>query len=233
MSPLLFVYVIQMTMRSSGRKLSFEILSQSSSFEDDDTLPSSIRRSSSDPISKNDAVESPKRKRSKKKKKKNKVETIPENGGTQSTIVTGSSDDFGETTMFENRLSYYGSGGSGGGCVVTLLDGQTVHHNGFNFGELRQRNVNGSVDGSNDERWSDTMSSDKKLYIEETSAELSSAENPPFKEVQHQFPRSEINGNAVRRLDTEVSLDWKQLVADDPDCKVPNFYFSIRFGTLF
>ncbi|CAL9239843.1 unnamed protein product [Arabidopsis halleri] len=205
-----------MAIRSSGRKLSFEILSRSSSFENDDT---SIRRSSSDPITGNDASESPrdygKRKRSKKKKKKNnnnnKVETILENGDSHSTIVTG---DFGETkTMFENRLNYYG----GGGGVVTLLDGQTVHHNGFNFGELRQRNVNGSVDGSNDERWSDTMSSDKKLYVEETSVELSSSENPPFQEVQHQFPRSEVNGNVVRRLDTEASLDWKQLVADDPD----------------
>ncbi|XP_010415417.1 PREDICTED: protein POLLEN DEFECTIVE IN GUIDANCE 1-like [Camelina sativa] len=217
-----------MTIRSSKRNLSFEILSQSSSFEngddgggDDDTLQSSIRRSSSDPITRNEAVESPKRKRSKKKtkKKKNKVETIPENGDSHSTtIVEGSSNDFGETTtMFENRLSYYGVGGSssGGGCAVTLLDGQTVHHNGFNFGELRQRNVNGSIDGSNDERWSDTMS---KLYMEETSAELSSSsENPPFQEVQHQFPRSEINGSVVRRLDTEASLDWKQLVADDPD----------------
>ncbi|KAL9311033.1 Protein POLLEN DEFECTIVE IN GUIDANCE 1 [Arabidopsis thaliana] len=212
-----------MTIRSSGRKLSFEILSQNSSFENDDT---SIRRSSSDPITGNEASESPrdygKRKRSKKKKKKvNQVETILENGDSHSTIITGSSGDFGETTtMFENRLNYYGGGGSGssgGGCVVTLLDGQTVHHNGFNFGELRQRNVNGSIDGSNDERWSDTLSSDKKLYMEETSVELSPSENPPFQEVQHQFPRSEINGNVVRRLDTEASLDWKQLVADDPD----------------
>ncbi|AAF16565.1 unknown protein; 60214-63582 [Arabidopsis thaliana] len=212
-----------MAIRSSGRKLSFEILSQNSSFENDDT---SIRRSSSDPITGNVASESPrdygKRKRSKKKKKKvNQVETILENGDSHSTIITGSSGDFGETTtMFENRLNYYGGGGSGssgGGCVVTLLDGQTVHHNGFNFGELRQRNVNGSVDGSNDERWSDTLSSDKKLYMEETSVELSPSENPPFQEVQHQFPRSEINGNVVRRLDTEASLDWKQLVADDPD----------------
>ncbi|EOA33787.1 hypothetical protein CARUB_v10019980mg [Capsella rubella] len=209
-----------MAIRSSGRKLSFEILSRSSSFENDDTLlQSSIRRSSSDPITRNDAVESPKRKRSKRKKKKNnnKVETILEDGESHSTIVEGSSCDFGETsTMFENRLNYYG-GGSGGGCVVTLLDGQTVHHNGFNFGELRQRNVNGSIDSSNDERWSDTVSSDKKLYMDETSAELSTSENPPFQEVQHQFPRSEINGDAVRRLDTEASLDWKQLVADDPD----------------
>uniref|UniRef100_A0A1J3DAV3 Protein POLLEN DEFECTIVE IN GUIDANCE 1 n=1 Tax=Noccaea caerulescens TaxID=107243 RepID=A0A1J3DAV3_NOCCA len=225
-----------MAVRSYGRKLSFEILSQSSSFEDD-SLPS-IRRSSSDPISGNDAAESPrdygKRRRNKKKnKKKNskatEVQTIPENGEFYSAIANGSvedscgvSGDFGDSEIggvgadFENKLNYF-SGGSSGGCVVTLLDGQTVHHNGFNFGELRQRNVNGSVDGSNDDRFSDTMTSDKKMYAEEIGAELSSSENPPFHEVQNQFPRSETNGNAVTRLDTEASLDWKQLMADDPD----------------
>lgn len=245
-SPLFLVCIRKtMAVRSYGRKLPFEILSQSSSFEDD-SLPS-IRRSSSDPVSGNDAAESPrdngKRRRNKKKnKKKNskatEVQTIPENGEFYSAIANGSvedscgvSGDFGDSEIggvgadFENRLNYF-SGGSSGGCVVTLLDGQTVHHKGFNFGELRQRNVNGSVDGSNDDRFSDTMTSEKKMYAEEMGAELSSSENPPFHEVQNQFPRSETNGNAVTRLDTEASLDWKQLMADDPDCKFQTFYCS-------
>ncbi|ESQ28488.1 hypothetical protein EUTSA_v10018303mg [Eutrema salsugineum] len=213
-------------MFSRRRKLSFEILSESTSFEDD-SLPS-IRRSSSDPISGNDAAESPrddgKRRRHRKKKKKTKteVETIPENGDSHSAAIAngsveescGVSGDLGDFEIgadFGNRLTYFG-GGSSGGCVVTLLDGQTVHHNGFNFGELRQRNVNGSIDGSNDDRFSDTVTSDKKIYTEETGAE-----SPPFEEVQNQFPRSETNGNSVKRLDTEASLDWKQLMADDPD----------------
>ncbi|CAH2066039.1 unnamed protein product [Thlaspi arvense] len=212
-----------MAVRSTGRNLSFEILSRSSSFEDD-SVPS-IRRSSSDPISGNEATESPRdngKRRRHRKKKKNKateVETIPEDGDSYSAAIAngscGFSGDFGnydiggERASFENRLNYFG----GGGCVVT----QTVHQTGFNFGELRQRNVNGSIDGSNDDRFSDTVTSDKKFYAEETSAELSSSENPPFQEVQNQFPRSETNGNAVKRLDTEASLDWKQLMADDPD----------------
>uniref|UniRef100_M4CJ86 RRM domain-containing protein n=1 Tax=Brassica campestris TaxID=3711 RepID=M4CJ86_BRACM len=192
-----------MTVRSTGRKLSFEILS---SLEDDSLPP--IPRSSSDPISRNDSTESssPKRRRHRKKKKhnnNNKVETIPENGDPQFTSVedpSWASCDEGERSVFENRLNYFGGGG-GGSTVVT----QTIQHNGFSFGKLRQRNVNGSsIDSTNDERFSETMASEK--------------ENPPFEEVQNQFPRSETNGNVVvTRLDTESSLDWKQLMADDPD----------------
>ncbi|KAF3526508.1 hypothetical protein F2Q69_00050991 [Brassica cretica] len=199
-----------MTVRSTGRKLSFEILS---SLEDDSLPP--IPRSSSDPISGNDSAESsPKRRRHRKKKKKhNKVETIPENGDPQFTTMEDSnwaSCDEGERSIFENRLNYFGGGG-GGSTVVT----QTVQHNGFSFGKLRQRNVNGSsIDSTNDERFSETLASDKKSYVEE----VSSSENLPFEEVQNQFPRSETNGNVVvTRLDTESSLDWKQLMADDPD----------------
>ncbi|KAL0801216.1 hypothetical protein Bca101_056392 [Brassica carinata] len=200
-----------MTVRSTGRKLSFEILS---SLENDSLPP--IPRSSSDPISRNDSTESPKRRRQRKKKKKhnNKVETIPENGDPQFPSIANGSvedsnwascDDGGERSVYENRLNYFSSGG---GCVVT----QTVQQNGFKFGELRQRqrNVSGSMDSSNDERFSESMASDKKSYAAE--------ENPPFEEVQNQFPRSETNGNVVvTRLDTEASLDWKQLMADDPD----------------
>ncbi|CAN7087213.1 unnamed protein product, partial [Brassica oleracea var. botrytis] len=208
----LFIFRIRktMTVRSTGRKLSFEILS---SLEDDSLPP--IPRSSSDPISGNDSAESsPKRRRHRKKKKKhNKVETIPENGDPQFTTMEDSnwaSCDEGERSIFENRLNYFGGGG-GGSTVVT----QTVQHNGFSFGKLRQRNVNGSsIDSTNDERFSETLASDKKSYVEE----VSSSENLPFEEVQNQFPRSETNGNVVvTRLDTESSLDWKQLMADDPD----------------
>ncbi|CAN7053496.1 unnamed protein product, partial [Brassica rapa subsp. trilocularis] len=194
------VYRKTMTVRSTGRKLSFEILS---SLEDDSLPP--IPRSSSDPISRNDSTESssPKRRRHRKKTKKNKVETIPENGDPQFTSVedpSWASCDEGERSIFENRLNYFGGGG-GGSTVVT----QTIQHNGFSFGKLRQRNVNGSsIDSTNDERFSETLASEK--------------ENPPFEEVQNQFPRSETNGNVVvTRLDTESSLDWKQLMADDPD----------------
>ncbi|CAG7904047.1 unnamed protein product [Brassica rapa] len=197
------VYRKTMTVRSTGRKLSFEILS---SLEDDSLPP--IPRSSSDPISRNDSTESssPKRRRHRKKKKhnnNNKVETIPENGDPQFTSVedpSWASCDEGERSVFENRLNYFGGGG-GGSTVVT----QTIQHNGFSFGKLRQRNVNGSsIDSTNDERFSETLASEK--------------ENPPFEEVQNQFPRSETNGNVVvTRLDTESSLDWKQLMADDPD----------------
>ncbi|CAN6937735.1 unnamed protein product, partial [Brassica oleracea] len=209
----LFIFRIRktMTVRSTGRKLSFEILS---SLEDDSLPP--IPRSSSDPISGNDSAESsPKRRRHRKKKKKkhNKVETIPENGDPQFTSMedpSWASCDEGERSIFENRLNYFGGGG-GGSTVVT----QTVQHNGFSFGKLRQRNVNGSsIDSTNDERSSETLASDKKSYVEE----VSSSENLPFEEVQNQFPRSETNGNVVvTRLDTESSLDWKQLMADDPD----------------
>ncbi|KAJ4883980.1 Protein POLLEN DEFECTIVE IN GUIDANCE 1 [Raphanus sativus] len=197
-----------MTVRSNGRKLSFEILSSL----DNDSRPPIIPRSSSDPVTGIDSTESPKRRRQRKKKKKhNKVETIPENGDPQfASIANGSVEDpswascddgGGERSVYENRLNYFSSSG---GSTVT----QTIQHNGFKFGELRQRNVNGSMDSTNDERFSETVaSSDKENH-------------PPFQEVQNQFPRSETNGGNVvvtARLDTEASLDWNQLMADDPD----------------
>ncbi|CAH8358905.1 unnamed protein product [Eruca vesicaria subsp. sativa] len=191
-----------MTVRSTGRKLSFEILNQTSSFENDSLPP--IPKS---PITRNGSTESLKRRRH-RKKKKNKVETIPENGDPQFVEDSNwaSCDDGGE--RFENRLNYFSSSG-----VVTT---QTViQQNGFRFGELRQRNVNGSMDSSNDERFSESIgSSEKKLYAEEEEEEERFSENPPFQEVENQFP---TNGNVVKRLDTEASLDWKQLMADDPD----------------
>lgn len=139
------------------------------------------------------------------------METIPENGDPQfASIANGSVEDpswascddgGGERSVYENRLNYFSSSG---GSTVT----QTIQQNGFKFGELRQRNVNGSMDSTNDERFSESVaSSDKENH-------------PPFQEVQNQFPRSETNGGNVvvtTRLDTEASLDWKQLMADDPD----------------
>lgn len=205
-----------MTVRSTGRKLSFEILS---SLENDSLPP--IPRSSSDPISRINSTESPKRRRHRKKKKNKVVETIPENDDPQfASIANGGSvedpswascdDGGGERSVYENRLNYFSSGG---GSTVT----QTIQQNGFKFGELRQRNVNGSMDSTNDERFSEAVASDKENH-------------PPFQEVQNQFPRSETNGGNVlvtTRLDTEASLDWKQLMADDPDCKVSIFFICI------
>ncbi|XP_010521013.1 PREDICTED: protein POLLEN DEFECTIVE IN GUIDANCE 1-like [Tarenaya hassleriana] len=229
-----------MAVRSSSRKkISFEILSRSSCFEDDASM--SILRSSSDPIFGNGVAESRrengKRRRHKgSKKKKGKVtnvDAIPDNGDYRHVVANSTVGDSncvstgfgnfevsGERTLFEDRMSYFGGGRGSGGSVTTLLDEETVYQNGFNFGELRHRNVTSSACGSNDERMSESKTSDKKIRREESGGELRSSEDPRFQEEQPQPtppPISEPNGNVMTRLETAGSLDWRQLMADDPD----------------
>ncbi|KAM6546777.1 hypothetical protein CsatB_027513 [Cannabis sativa] len=235
-----------MALRSAGRNLSYEILSQSSSIEDDETL---FHRSNSDPFH-NHSVPNPNRKRRKKRKKKTATNTntittstttieiqssIPEepiNGNDreaeadssvldnfgiaeQKFQVSGNGDSYCSSNGFESNYEGFsvtpakfvrsGSGGS----VCTVTEQQPGFQNVR--GELRQRTVNGSGGGAGDGGLEDSAS---RVYSEgkvETDVEVNSAGKQ----------RTEPNGVVLTKLETAESLDWKKLMAEDP-----NYMFS-------
>ncbi|XP_060960271.1 protein POLLEN DEFECTIVE IN GUIDANCE 1 isoform X2 [Cannabis sativa] len=237
-----------MALRSAGRNLSYEILSQSSSIEDDETL---FHRSNSDPFH-NHSVPNPNRKKRKKRKKKTATNTntittstttieiqssIPEepiNGNyreaeaeadssvldnfgiaEQKFQVSGNGDSYCSSNGFESNYEGFsvtpakfvrsGSGGS----VCTVTEQQPGFQNVR--GELRQRTVNGSGGGAGDGGLEDSAS---RVYSEgkvETDVEVNSAGKQ----------RTEPNGVVLTKLETAESLDWKKLMAEDP-----NYMFS-------
>ncbi|KAE8076396.1 hypothetical protein FH972_015051 [Carpinus fangiana] len=237
-----------MALRSVGRKLSFEILSQSSSLLEDEVL---VYRSDSDPVQSHVAesktTEKPKckkRRHRKGSKRKKAIESaITEDAIAERTVdpdsvfshsestntFAGSSDAFsilgnGErdftnyTNELESKCMSYTvvceetrvaeeSGGSV--CRVTEVtepEVQKVRGEGFNFGELRQRSVSGTGDDAAASRVEDNES--------EKGLEVSSAAKQ----------RGEPNGSVVANtLETAESLDWKRLMAEDP-----NLGFSVE-----
>ncbi|XP_059447025.1 protein POLLEN DEFECTIVE IN GUIDANCE 1 [Corylus avellana] len=237
-----------MALRSDGRKLSFEILSQSSSLVEDEAL---LYRSDSDPVQSHVAesktTEKPKCKKRRHRKGSKRKKTI-ESAITEDTIAermvdpdsvfnhsestntfAGSSDAFsilgnGErdftncrneleskcmsyTVVCEETRVAEESGGSV--CTVTEVtepEVQKVRGEGFNFGELRQRSVSGTGDDAAASRVEDNES--------EKGVEVSSAAKQ----------RGEPNGSVVANtLETAESLDWKRLMAEDP-----NLGFSVE-----
>jgi len=231
-----------MALRSDGRKLSFEILSQSSSLVDDESL---VYRSDSDPIQSHVAesktTEKPKCKKRRHKKASKRKKTIesaitedpiaertvdPEsvfNHSENTNTFAGNSDAFsifgsGErdctncTNELESKCMSYSvvyeeirvaeeSGGSV--CTVTEVtepEVQKVRGEGFNFGGLRQRTVTGTGD--------DAAASCIEDNESEKGVEVSSAAKQ----------RGEPNGSVVpNTLETAESLDWKRLMAEDPN----------------
>ncbi|XVF85566.1 hypothetical protein PTKIN_Ptkin17bG0127500 [Pterospermum kingtungense] len=199
-----------MALRSSGsRKLSFEMLSRSSSLEEGDR--SLFYRSSSDPVQSQNGVASSSRNSRKKKKKKDrkKKEATPEfsitpedpvvkqrvsSGGGGSDPVESNSENYGiKDNGNVNRISYVG-----GGSVVVV-------ENVSGFGELRQRNVSGVVGGGGEEMATVAGRAD------EDGVEVSSSKEP----LQGP-PQPVANGNFVNKLKAAESLDWKRLMAEDP-----------------
>jgi hypothetical protein len=88
-------------------------------------------------------------------------------------------------------------------CTVTEVtepEVQKVRGEGFNFGELRQRTVTGTGD--------DAAASCIEDNESEKGVEVSSAAKQ----------RGEPNGSVVpNTLETAESLDWKRLMAEDPN----------------
>lgn len=204
-----------MALRSGGRKLSFEILSQ-----EDQLL---VYQSNTD------QVEKPSRKKKKHKSKKNKKEkslescsTIAEDPITETSTIDSNDVDSKKmengNAFLENRSRYDGGGGGGGSSVSEVTECQSF------YGELRQRCVNG-VGGGGEETLA--LSSSAENGTEESGVEVTSGEKQQW--------RSEPNGSvvvpAMTKLETAESLDWKKLMAEDPHCKseVNLFYLFIYF----
>ncbi|KAF3954343.1 hypothetical protein CMV_020301 [Castanea mollissima] len=202
-----------MSLRSDDRKLSFEILSNSTSFEEDESL--FFYRSNSDPIQNGVVVQSrpkpnPNRKKRKHKRKKpiHSESSIREDPMAEATL----DPDTNRTNngLESNCMHSYSVESSSVCTVVAEPDFQNVRGDGFNFGALRQRSV--SISGASDDaasRVGGDNEKEKEKEEEESGGEVSSAVKQ----------RAELNGSVgcSNKLETEKSLDWKRLMADDPN----------------
>ncbi|EOY01336.1 Tapt1/CMV receptor isoform 3 [Theobroma cacao] len=206
-----------MALRSSGRKLSFEILSKSSSLAEEEDR-SLFYRSKSDPIQSQNGVSQPSRRKKRKHKKKKKecrteFPIIPEDpvseqqGSSSGVVVESNSENYGiRDNGNVNKISYVG-----GGSVVVVEE--SVCQNVCGFGELRQRNVNGVVGGGGEEMATVAARAD------ESGVEVSSSKEP----LPTAPPQTVANGNVPNKLETAESLDWKRLMAEDP-----NYLFTME-----
>ena len=211
-----------MALRSDDRKLSFEVLSNSISFEEDESL--FFYRSNSDPIQNGVVVQSkpkpnPNRKKRKHRRKKpiHSESSIREDPIAESTL----DPDTNRTNGLESNCTHSYSVESSSVCtVVTEPDFQNVRGEGFNFGELRQRSV--SISGASDDAASRVGGDNEKVKEKEKEKEKEEEEDEESGvEVSSAVKqRAEPNGSVgSKKLETERSLDWKRLMADDPNCE--------------
>ncbi|XP_042501772.1 protein POLLEN DEFECTIVE IN GUIDANCE 1 [Macadamia integrifolia] len=214
-----------MELRNGGRKLSFDILSDDG-VADEEIL---LYRSNSDPLRQNGGDgdlfspgDKPNRRKRKNKGWKKKKKISP-------SIEEDPITDKAVDSVFDNQKPfYYENGSCADGLVsdfqscriqtviceeVTVTEDngatvRTVHQvsepdfQGFHgerrlFVELRQRNVNGG--GGGDES---VLQTDEPAKEESGAGMNSSAQKP--------------NGSQITKLETAQSLDWKQLMSEDP-----------------
>lgn len=77
---------------------------------------------------------------------------------------------------------------------------------GFNFGELRQRNVSG---GSSEDLAASVVGNDGGIGKDDSGVKASPVEKPT----------SEPDRRILTKLETVDSLDWKRIMAEDPNCE--------------
>ncbi|XP_009773647.1 protein POLLEN DEFECTIVE IN GUIDANCE 1 [Nicotiana sylvestris] len=211
-----------MALRSTGRKVSFDVLSTSilDDDQDYDSSTATLPRSNSDPppqLLPNDDATSPtgNRKRKKKKKKHKRIaehSTISEYSVTDEQL--GRSSSVGEFSGYCYSVAQSSS-------VVVCEEPVTLPKpesncsvssvSGLPFGELRQRNV--MVNGVTEESVGSPQISERQN--ESVVKELESRSNSRV-EVN-----VNMNGVAGRSLEKEASLDWKKLMAEDPNQTFP------------
>ncbi|KAL5146214.1 Protein POLLEN DEFECTIVE IN GUIDANCE 1 [Glycine soja] len=194
-----------MALRNDGRKISFEVLSV---------------EGQSDPTERNHKK---RRHRASKKKKK-----LLDRAGDSFDPHSVPLENGGACNGFELDASRYCGGGGGGSFVVCeeVREAESVcavaeareaeseeatavrgGMEGFNFGELRQRNVNC---GSSEDIAAYVVVRDEK---EDGGVNASPVEKPT----------NEPDRNVVKKLETVESLDWKRIMAEDP-----NFVYSVE-----
>lgn len=237
-----------MGLRSDGRKYSFEILSTSSFLDEDEALiyrskSDRMENNNVESISTSASPhENPKCKKRKHKKGSKRgrtiqesipedpitrttldrgsifnhsenVDTLFENGDAFSTTRNGESNSTNFTNGVESNCKSYSVGTvtceeirvaeESGGSEWTVTQLTEPEFQNVRAGKLRQRNVNGTGD--------DASTSWVEYDESEKSVEVSSAS------VKQQ---GEPNGSvALSKLETAKSLDWKRLMAEDPNCE--------------
>ncbi|KAK4400124.1 protein POLLEN DEFECTIVE IN GUIDANCE 1 [Sesamum angolense] len=201
-----------MALRSGGRKLSFDILAVAD-YEDamSTTRTASLSRSISDPPALGDrAASSPSRKK-KKKKKNRKGKSLQDSFVISEDVIT-------EVSGINGDVNYSCTVGTvTEAAVVPDVDNEggsavrTVTHLP-QFGELRQRNVGNAMNGGSTEMVSEERGKDDEKVKEETGEDRSAATEISSDQ------RVELNG---RKLEKEGTLDWKKLMAEDPNYTFP------------
>ncbi|XP_057443169.1 protein POLLEN DEFECTIVE IN GUIDANCE 1 [Lotus japonicus] len=207
-----------MASRTGGGKLSFEVLRRIPYAEEN----SLVYRSNSDP-----PVPDRKKRKKRASKKKKKLldphastadphsETPHENGTACNGFVLDAMrfSAVGGSVVYEASVSAVAASREDGAEVPTTVRGVGE---GFNFGELRQRNVNGS--SSEDLAASSAaVGCDGAIGRDDGSVKVSPEEKP----------MNEPDRNGITRLETVESLDWKRLMAEDP-----NYVFSVEKSPL-
>ncbi|XP_051145060.1 protein POLLEN DEFECTIVE IN GUIDANCE 1 [Andrographis paniculata] len=192
-----------MASRSGGGKLSFDVLGGS---ECDDVL-ALLSRSNSDPPSPGeDAAVSPARKKRKRRNRKAKTlrnsSVVSVTEIRKSDVTTNGDVSYSCTTSTVTETALAPDVDTGAVCSVILPP---------QFGELRQRNVGNamSAGSSVDAVREESGSSRKEEKVKEEMAENRSS----GKEIG-----LELNG---RKLEKEGTLDWKKLMAEDPNYMLP------------
>lgn len=198
-----------MALRSSSRKFSFEILSRNSSLDEEEEAAAGLfYRSNSDPIrSKHDNANghkpSARRKRKKKKKKRTTPNcSIPESPTAADEVVLSNSAHQDSNNRENNGLEFNYS--QTVLCSVTTEVSDPEFQNSLHAAaELRQRTVNAGAGGAvADETTPSAVDGEAK---EESLVETSPVAKP--------------NGNLVPKLQTNESLDWQRVMAEDPNCE--------------
>ncbi|KAG5035676.1 hypothetical protein JHK87_010586 [Glycine soja] len=203
-----------MALRNGGRKISFEVLS----VEDE-----------SDPTERN---RKKRRHRASKKKKKLLDRADSDSADPRSAPL----ENGGACNGFELDASRYCGGGGGGGGSVVVCEAESVCAvaeargaeseeatavrggiEGFNFGELRQRNVNC---GSSEDLAASVVVRDEKEDGGVNASPVEKATNEPDR-------------NVVKKLETVESLDWKRIMAEDPNCSIPITAICVLMSVVF
>ncbi|CAL0305120.1 unnamed protein product [Lupinus luteus] len=218
-----------MALRNSTRKLSFEILNQSLSFENEEEQFSFIQRTKSVPTQTNSRNK--KRKQRASKKKKNLLDpsnSIPEDPLPDSNSVNSNSVsvDLNREVPLENGracndFQLKGLCYSVTESVCTAAAREDVSEfpasvrEGFNFGELRQRAV---IGGSSEDSKASTA-----VAAEAVVDDGGKHDGGDAVKTSVVVKPNEADRNVVTKLVKEESLDWNRLMAEDP-----NYVFSVE-----
>lgn len=209
-----------MASRTGNTKLSFEVLRRNPIIEED----SFLHRSKSDPPTLPDRKKRKNRASKKKKKPLDPADSVADSGDPNRNIELPLENGRACNGFGIDAMRYCGNGGSVvyeeasetsisgvtaapevGSSFPTTVRGSVE---GFNFGELRQRNVNSS-------------SEDLVASVVDDSGEIRVGDDC-VKESPVETPRKETERTVLTKSETVESVDWKRIMEEDP-----NYVFTV------